>query len=111
MAMRYSTDEALNELTRRASALRRRRERAITSALSVASATLSVLLVAAIAAIDPFNGLTVRPAAYGAYLLPSEAGGYVLVGVVAFMLGVVFVVLFSRRRDRVSRMRDGSEEK
>ena len=86
--MKYSTDEALKEIYKRSDRLIRKRERRIRNAMSV----LSVFLFAAV------TGLTVTLAGapgaggaqsvYGAFLLSSDAGAYVLVALIAFILGI-----------------------
>ena len=35
---------------------------------------------------------------YGSFLISEEAGGYVLVGLVAFLLGIIITAIIYRRR-------------
>lgn len=109
--MRYSTDAALKEVRARGARIRVRRERRVTAALSGASALLTVALFSCFLMLQPLSGSAADPVAFGAFLLPGEAGGYVLVGVVAFVIGVSVVIFISRRRNISPRFRDGGDGK
>ena len=58
---------------------------------------LALLLVMMIGAFAG-SGAPVRPTALGAFLLGPEAGGYVIVALIAFALGVAAALLAQRRR-------------
>ena len=96
--MKYTTDEALRETLRRADALRRRRSRRTMAALSAASALLIFALCGVGSLLIPRYGADLEESAYGAFLLPGEAGGYVLAGVAAFAVGVLVTMLCLRHR-------------
>lgn len=96
--MRYDTDEALRELVVRCARIRQRRERRVAQGLAALSLTCCALLVASAALLVPAEPATVGMVAYGAYLLPGEAGGFVLAAVVAFALGAAVTLLCLRHR-------------
>ena len=98
--MRYSTDAALSEVRARGVRLRMKHHRRVTAALTSVSALLTVALFACFYLLQPCSATAVRKASFGAFLLSGEAGGYVLVGVAAFALGVAIVIFISRRRER-----------
>ena len=109
--MRYSTDAALCEVRARSARLRIRRERRVTTALSGASTMLAAALFACFYLLQPLTGSSMSAASFGAFLLSGEAGGYVLVGVIAFALGVALVILITRRHRSASRERIGGDQK
>lgn len=95
--MRYDTDTALRELVARGTLIRQRRERRVAQTLAGLSLTCGALLVACFTLLIPSTPADAPMAAYGAFLLPGEAGGYVLAGVIAFALGVAFAVICVKR--------------
>ena len=95
--MRYDTDTALRELVARGTLIRQRRERRVTRTLASLSLTCGALLVTCIMLLIPKSPADAPMEAYGAFLLPGEAGGYVLAGVIAFALGVAFAVICVKR--------------
>lgn len=98
--MKYTTTEALEKILRKSREIHQRREQRITAALSVTTAVLAVLLIGTVALLKG-QGITEATASdFGAFLLPSEAGGYVLAGVIAFVLGIVIALFICRYKDR-----------
>jgi len=59
---------------------------------------LAFLLVTAVWQTVGMSATSVKSAAYGSYLLSEEAGGYVLTGVIMFVLGIVVAMLCHRHR-------------
>ncbi|MBQ6650614.1 MAG: hypothetical protein IJM67_05110 [Atopobiaceae bacterium] len=108
--MRYDTDTALRELVARGALIRQRRERRVTQILTGLSLTCGALLVACFMLLIPDTPADAPMAAYGAFLLPGEAGGYVLAGVIAFALGVAFAVICVRSRNMFGNDRVVSNE-
>ena len=91
-------DSALHEVVARSARIRLKRERQVTKALSGAVLTCMFLLSVSFAALVSGTSASIYPEAYGAFLLPGEAGGYVLAGVIAFVLGAVLTLLFMTRK-------------
>lgn len=78
--------------------LKKKKEKRVIAGLSSTVTTLMVALVATIAMFtkaDPTKG---QPSDYGSTLLSGEAGAFVLVAVLAFILGVVTTALVFRYR-------------
>ncbi len=98
--MGYTDEEILREaLLRSKNVLRRRRERT-TRVLAGASAALLTGLIVLIALMPAqLTGTYSQSSLYGSLMLGREAGGYVLVAVIAFLLGVSVTVLCGRLRD------------
>ncbi len=88
-----NTEERIERLHKRAKQLEARRERRFTAlAVSFCLILFASLLGIIRQVAGQITDVTVNSYA-GASLLSSEAGGYVLVAVIAFMLGVVVTVL------------------
>ena len=92
--MKYNNDDAFNEIKKRGAKIRRKREQKITGILSAATALCVISLVVAISA---FSGTRVSEAQtmYSSFVLSAETGGYVLVAVMGFVMGVVVTFLIS----------------
>ena len=54
------------------------------------------------------GGASVRPTALGAFLLGPEAGGYVIVALIAFALGIALTLAAQKYR-RMNQTRAGAE--
>lgn len=88
-----NTEERIERLHKRAKQLEARRERRFTAlAVSFCLILFASLLGIIRQVAGQITDVAVNSYA-GASLLSSEAGGYVLVAVIAFMLGVVVTVL------------------
>ncbi len=99
--MKYTNEETLKEiLRRRGKVLIRRREKNC----RILVGTSACLFTALIGVICLMPGKLPRAysqgTVYGAFLLSPQAGGYVLAAVIAFALGVTFVLLCQRYRKR-----------
>ena len=97
--MRYSPDEALHLTLERASRLRARRRQRKRLALSVGAGGCACALLGFGYAFAANGGTTLAKEHYGAFLLPSNAGGYFLIGVLAFAAGVLVTLLSLRYRN------------
>ena len=88
--MRYDTDTALKLTLRRAAALRYRpRGRILSAGTGVCGCAMAALICALVSR----RGVTLGASDFGAFLLPSQAGSYVLAGVLAFAAGVLVTLL------------------
>ena len=92
----------LDEIFRRAEAIRRRQEEHRTRLLGGATAALALALIVTVGGFAG-RGAEIRGTALGAFLLGPEAGGYVLVALLAFMLGIVAALLAQRHRQMKQR--------
>lgn len=102
--MKYSTEKALEEIMRRSRQIEVRRERRSVRIYSLAS----LLLIGALAVI--ISGMAGGPvpaggqAVMGSFLLPAQAGGYVLTAVIAFTLGVILTIKTKKFRNTAGMM-------
>lgn len=95
--MKYTRDEALNEIYKRGRKIREKRNKRITGALSTATVIATFILFLSIS-IFTGNVVTGNNSAYGSFLLPTEVLGYVIVAVIAFVLGVIITVIVRKKR-------------
>ncbi len=108
--MRYTSDQAVREVLRRSARISKKRERRVGTVLSCAAAALFCALLAVTALL---SGGSPAPAGtvYGSSILSPSAGGYVLIGVLAFALGVVVTLLCVRWREkRLAQSREETSE-
>ena len=93
--MKYTTEDALKEINRRAEIILKNRERRMLNALAT---TAGVTLVALFAVIGKFSAVEIpeSQSMYGAFILSSEAAGYVLTATLGFILGVCVTFLVKR---------------
>ncbi len=96
--MRYDADEALRLTLERAGTLRRRNTHRRTIALSVGTGGCACALLCFGYSLVARCGAALGEADYGAFLLPSHAGGYILAAVLAFAAGVLVTLLCLRNR-------------
>ena len=97
--MKYTTEEALKEINRRGNILKEEHERKVTKVMSICTAATAFVLVALLS-IFSGSGMAETRTQYGSFLLPTEAGGYVLTAVVAFALGVMLTIVIKRIKAR-----------
>ena len=97
--MRFSKEEALREVQRRESALRRKKFRREMPLLSLASLSLTAAVTFVLFSFhkEANGGITAGPH-YGTLLFNDGIGGYVLAVVAAFMAGVVITLLCIRHQ-------------
>ncbi len=95
-----TAQERIESMHWRAAQLRRRRENAALGQLGAVCGMLALCLIGmAVGMSQAHTGIS--PGAYtGTAMLFESAGGYVLVGVIAFMAGVALTAALIRRRKR-----------
>ena len=109
--MKYSNDEALERILQKGGGIRRARARRRTQLLFAASAALFVALLTAIAVLPGRSAEAPAGSVYGSFLLSMEAGGYVLVGILAFALGAAITLLCVHINKERNKKRTASEKK
>ena len=87
---------------------RRKQRRGIYGLSAMCMLLFAALMQAADALIAP--GQTAAWGSFGAMLLREDAGGYVLVGVVAFAAAAAITALCFRLRNRENRRKDGANK-
>ncbi|SNU08224.1 hypothetical protein SAMN06297422_11664 [Lachnospiraceae bacterium] len=97
--MKYSTEEALNEIMKRGALVREKKEKQRTRILTASAFVVGIMLMCVLSI---YAGAAARSSesVYGSFLLPAEAGGYVLTAVLAFTLGVIIAVLVRSYRKK-----------
>ncbi len=112
--MKYSANEAFDEIKRRGERIRYRHEKRVGQGLSASVFLLSAVLLGTVGVL---TGREVQgmQTVYGSFLLPAEAGGYVLVAVLAFALGVALTLMIrkytEKNGDAVARPDHDTKEK
>ena len=91
--MKYSLDDAVNIVCKKRDKLILNRKRKSLAFLSVITVITAILLIAAIREFAGIEAAENMHLNYGAFLLPYEAGGYILTGVICFTLAVILTLL------------------
>ena len=106
----YDTARRVVLVKKRAREIRRRRQRREVGSLSaVCMLLLAALMRTADTVVGP--GMAAAQGSFGAMLLRQDAGGYVLVGVVAFAAAVLLTAVCMRLRERDKRKENITEKK
>ncbi len=100
--MKYTKDEALEEILKRGRKIREKRNKQITGVLSTTTVVLTFILFVSIS-IFTGNVVTETHSAYGSFLLPTEVLGYVIVAVIAFVMGVIITVIVRKKNKESDR--------
>jgi len=108
--LKYTTDESLEIVLQRRRQILARRDRQVRRSLGGAVGVLSAALVLLICLMPGGADTAASRSVYGAFLLSREAGGYVLVSVIAFVLGAA-VTLFCLHRRRSGTTRSPGSKK
>ena len=93
-------EQRLKMMHKRAMELRKQRERRTTALLSVSSLMVMAGLFSIMAKINVSQQIIDNNGYTGSSLLASEAGGYVLVGVLSFAEAVVITVICMKLRNK-----------
>ncbi|MCR5148376.1 MAG: YhcB family protein [Eubacterium sp.] len=108
--MKYTNKEALAEIMRRSDQIMIKKSRRACRVLSCVSGVLFMGLVFLIALTPKDMTVTSEGSVYGAFMLSRESGGYVLVAVIAFTLGIA-VTLLCLRYTKFTKQKKTYEEK
>ena len=96
--MKYTAEEELNEIMRRSKKVTLRRERRKVQLQAGVTGVFSLLAVVALIFLPEGTLMTSKESVYGSFLLAKESGGYVLVALISFILGVMVTLLCVRYR-------------
>ena len=97
--MKYTTENALNEIKRRARRIKREHNRKVTRLLA-SSACLSLIALFAMIGIFSGSELPETQTMYGSIILQAKTGGYVLIAVLGFFLGVLATLLINHSKKK-----------
>jgi len=99
--MKYSIDESMTEILSRGRKLKENNKiRRQMILLAVSAATILVLLIVTLYQYTGSGSGTAGTSAYGALMVSDEAGGYVLVGVLSFIVAVIVTLICIKIADR-----------
>lgn len=106
-----SNEERIKQLNKRVIELKRQRDLIVMTVCGAASSVLCLVLGAVITLIgEPTTGYAEVEYAGAALANGSIAGGYVLVALIAFMLGILLTVFIKKYQDYISsRNKEGSD--
>ena len=108
--MKYTDDEAFASVLEKGKEIKRKRAQRKTGLLSGVSCMLIALLTATVVLLPDKGAEAPLGTVYGSFLLSLEAGGYVLVGVLAFALGTAFTLLCIQLRKQKKMQKPQEEE-
>ena len=97
--MNLSVEETAKEVRKRILIIERKKKAKKMSAIyGSASAFVFSLMVVVMQRLGVFGAEEGEESVYGSFLLSKEAGGYVLVGVICFVLAVIITLICVNRR-------------
>ena len=99
--MKYTLDESVQEFSRRKSRLEKKRHDRVSKTLFSGVGVLSVMLGVALFNVTGLNIPGQGGSSYGSFLLGQDAGGYVIVAVIAFLLGILLTFAILHRNGRL----------
>jgi hypothetical protein len=92
-----SIEDQMAEIRRRSSLYREKRQ---IRTLSLISAGIGFLLMAVLVIAPGVNGIVAQSSSVlGSMILGPVAGGYVIVSILAFALGVIVILIIQKSRD------------
>lgn len=94
-----SNTERVTELHRRMTAMRHRKERRLTNAMGIVSASLFATLFVLIRGLGVSQFATTGHLYSGSTLLFGDAGGYVLTAIISFVVGTIISVACIRSKN------------
>jgi len=98
--MRYSIEESLLRINARSREMKREKERKTVYTLTAMTVLTILAFVVAVYGYVDFASMKDTYSTYGSFMLPDEAGGYVVVGVLCFVAAVVITLVCIKLKDR-----------
>ena len=108
--MKYTSEEGFEEILRRGKQIKEKKERQTSHVLTAVTGCLAVALIGVLS-VFAGAGAAGTQTAYGSFLLPMEAGGYMLTAVIAFALGVLVTLTIRRYRKKNGADNDADQAK
>lgn len=100
--LRYTPEEEINEILRRSKVIFLRRERRKVQMYECMTGVCALLLLVALVLLPDDSLVTTKKTVYGSFLLAKESGGYVLVALIAFIVGIAvayFCIKYRKQND------------
>ncbi|MBO4415926.1 MAG: hypothetical protein J5824_08110 [Lachnospiraceae bacterium] len=98
--MKYSIDDSVARIEEKKKRLIYRRKLRNVRILAAMTVATLIAFVTVLWQYTGFSAVDGAYSAYGAFMLPEEAGGYIIVGVLCFAAAVVITLLCIRWRNR-----------
>ena len=99
--VKYDIYEAAREINRRSVILKeKKKQRKYVVWYSTSSAVVFAMLVAVLHGLGVFGPSELDDSVFGSFLLSREAGGYVLVGVICFVIAVAVTFYCVKHTDK-----------
>lgn len=98
--MKYSLDDSVARIEDKKKRLIYRRKLRNVRIFSVLTVATMITFVTVIWQYIGFSAVDATYSAFGAFMLPEEAGGYIIVGVLCFVSAVVITLLCIRWKSR-----------
>ena len=95
--MKYDIDVSVKEIQMRSKKLIIDRQKKTVGMLSALSFVIFCILTVSFYSMADVPGTAAKGSFYGAFLISKETGGFVLIGVICFVLGVCVATLIGRR--------------
>lgn len=95
--MKYTKDEEFEEVMKRSRVFKKKHAKKVASILSGTACVLMVVLVVVISRFGGVGTDLTGESAYGSFMLPTQAGGYVLAAVISFIAGIFVAVVIQKR--------------
>ena len=112
--MKYDIERSLGEILKRGEALTIKKHKRAAAVTGTLSGLMICLMAVLFYNVNDFYGTEMVSSNYGAFLLSREAGMYVFLGVVFFVLGSVVslgVIKFMENKRRLSGKEDRKNDK
>ncbi len=94
--MKYSKEQAVTEIKKRSRGIKRDRERKLTKGLMALACFVAIALAGEVGLMTGPTTEGDMASVYGSFLLSPESGIYVLVAVVAFLVGMAITLLIKK---------------
>lgn len=101
--MRYDIDESMRLIQIRSREIIYRKKRRNIYYLATLAAAVFIAFVVTIYSLTGFGQASVGSSAYGAYMLSEEAGGYIVIGVICFVLAVILTLICVKYADKAKK--------
>ena len=98
-AVKYRDDEAFEEIKRRGKRMKQKHEQRVRYVLSASTVSLALVLLVTLSVFTG-AGKAGSETLYGSFLMPAEAGSYVLTALIAFAFGVAITLSIKYYRNK-----------
>lgn len=99
--MKYSLDESMHEFEKRIEILQKKRQKRLSRVLMSGVGMMSVVLIVALSIVIGPTTPGQGEGLYGSFLLSQDAAGYVIIALIAFILGILLTVTVLYKNGRL----------